>query len=87
MMGDSLESGLRLGTLAYYGSPTERSVIVYSGVHRSWGRVPIPEIAPPRQRDEWLRFFNHYPAARWMLAGLLMAMLCVSLGLYGLIRG
>ncbi len=77
-------AGLRLGTLAYSGSPTAGSVIVYSSTNQSWGRVPIPEVAAPRQGEEWLRFFKRSSSARWMMGGLVVAVLCVGLGLYGM---
>ncbi len=80
------QHGLRLGSLAYRGSPTQGSVIVYSPVHARWGRVPMPEVTPMSRRETLRHLLSRHPLARWVAAAFLVAVVCLGWGLYGLVR-
>ncbi len=81
-----IHSELRLGTLAYWGSPTPQSMIVYFSVDQVWVRVPVPEVTPSSWRDAWRRLWGQDLLARWLMVGMGVAVLCVGLGLYGLLQ-
>jgi hypothetical protein len=81
-----IDNELRLGTLAYLGSPTAQSMIVYFSVDQVWVRVPVPEVTPLSWCDVWRRLWGLHLLARWLMVCMGMAALCVGLGLFGLLQ-
>lgn len=79
--------GLRLGTLAYRGTPTQGSVIVYSSVHARWGRVPMPEVTPLKYQDALLHLWGRHPVARWVAVALGGVVACLVCGIFGFAQG
>lgn len=83
------EAYLNLGTLAYLGSPTLGSVIVYSSAQNRWGRVPMQDVSV-NVNDS----VGHSPHQLWcllrsdrlaqcMLLVLMLALMLVGMGSYG----
>lgn len=86
MTHSGMRSELRLGTLAYLGAPTAQSMIVYFSVNQVWVRVPVPEVKPSSWGEAWRRLWGLNPLARWLMVGVGGAVVCVALGLYGLLQ-
>ena len=74
---------LDLGTLAYRGSPTLGSAIVYSSEQKRWGRVVIPEVSSVAQPERWFNFLVADRVAQSMLMVLMFALVLVGIGTYG----
>lgn len=77
-----------LGKLAYCGSPTEGSVIVYATGQKRWARVPVQDVAPlpssePAPVWKWMRADR---AAQSMLAILVLGLVLMVIGGYGYAR-
>ena len=74
---------LDLGTLAYRGSPTLGSAIVYSSEQKRWGRVFIPEVSSVTQPESLFYFLVADRVAQSMLMVLMFALVLVGIGTYG----
>lgn len=83
------EACLNLGTLAYLGSPTVGSVIVYSSTQNRWGRVPMQDvnvdvdIEHPSHRLWWLLRSDRVAQFMLMVLVLALALMLVGIGSYG----
>lgn len=74
---------LELGTLAYRGSPTLGSAIVYSSEQKRWGRVFIPEVSSVTQPESLFHFLVADRVAQSMVMVLIFALVLVGIGTYG----
>jgi hypothetical protein len=77
-----------LGKLAYCGSPTEGSVIVYATEQKRWARVPVQDVAPSPSSEpapvwQWLLADR---AAQSMLAILVLGLVLMVIGGFGFTR-
>lgn len=80
----TLPSLPHLGKLAYCGSPTVGSVIVYAAEQKHWVRVPVQEICPPPnpEAEPVLSLLKANRIAQSMLVALVIGLIFMAFGVY-----